>query len=206
MNISNLVNSLKKINFKDKKVQTVVAIVLAGVMMIFGWYKYLYEPLSLRIVELRTDQESKQAKLNAILAMKPQLERIRAEIVSKGILLDSLKSIFPDSKEVPKLLQEITRLSNAANVHTTRFSPMADVQQEYYVENRYMITMWSGYHEFASFLANLANLRLIINLSDVKLATHPLLQSSVTEAEKTGLVPQYTIEATFTLTTFSSRK
>jgi len=202
MNLSKILGSLKKINIRDRKVQTIAAIVVLGVLVAVGWYRYMYQPLRKDLVRLEADKKDKDTRLSAILAMKPQLEKIKAEIVAKGILLDSLKSIFPDEKEVPKLIHEITRLAQAANVHAVKFSPMADVKQEYYMENRYQITMWAGYHEFASFLSRLANLRLIINLGDVKLATHP----AVSQATESDAPPAYTVEAMFTLTTFSSRK
>jgi type IV pilus assembly protein PilO len=206
MNINNIVSSLKKVNLRDKKTQGFVVVMLIGAAIGFGWYKYMFEPLSTQIQALQKEKTEKQNKLNTLVAMKPQMERIRAEIQAKRILLDSLKSIFPDEKEVPKLIHDITRLANASDVHTVRFSPMADVKQEYYIENRYQITMWAGYHEFASFLSRLANLRLIINLGDVKLMANPQMQSELKEIAETGAAPVRSVEATFTLTTFSSRK
>ncbi len=206
MNISSLANSLKKINLRDKRTQGFLVVVLIGVGIGYGWYKYMYQPLSTSIASLSTERDAKKSKLNALLAMKPQMERIRAEIQAKRIMLDSLKSIFPDEKEVPKLIHEITRLANASNVQTIKFSPMADVRQEYYIENRYQLTMWAGYHEFATFLSRMANLRLIINLSDVKLMANPRLSEQMAQVAESGGTPGNTVEATFTLTTFSSRK
>lgn len=205
MNLSDITKSLKRINLRDRKVQIGLIILVAGIGGSVYWYNQMYEPQTVELAALRKKVDEKQQKLNTIKAMRPQLERIRAEIVAKRILLDSLKSIFPDQKEVPKLIHEITRLSNASNVLATTFNPMADVKREYYVENRYKLAMWGGYHDFATFLSRLANLRLIINLSEVKLLTHPDLSAAMGEDDAGG-VPKNTIQATFTLTTFSSRR
>ncbi|MBD3239808.1 MAG: type 4a pilus biogenesis protein PilO [Chitinivibrionales bacterium] len=205
MNIDKIVASFKKINFRDRKVQGGLIIILAGLGCVYGWYTYLYAPAQEKHEQLTSEVEQKEKKLHVLVAMKPQLEKIKAEIVAKSILLDSLKSIFPDQKEVPKLIHEITRLSQASEVQATKFNPMEDVQREYYVENRYQLSMWGGYHDFAAFLSRLANLRLIINLSEVKLLTHPSLQQALQESEGEA-APANTIEASFVLTTFSSRR
>jgi Tfp pilus assembly protein PilO len=65
--------------------------------------------------------------------------------------------------------------------------------------------MWGGYHQFAAFLSRLANLRLIINLGDVQVMSHPRLSAVLTDKEN-PTVPEYTIQTDFTLTTFSSRR
>lgn len=205
MNINKIVASIKKINYRDRKVQAGLVILLVGAGLVYGWYNYMYAPAQQEFDKLKGEVEQKEKKLHVLVAMKPQLEKIKAEIVAKSILLDSLKSIFPDQKEVPKLIHEITRLSQASEVQTTKFNPMEDVQREYYVENRYQLSMWGGYHDFASFLSRLANLRLIINLSEVKLLTHPTLQQALQESEG-AQAPTQTIEASFVLTTFSSRR
>ncbi len=205
MNINKIVSSIKKINYRDRKVQAGLVILLVGAGLVYGWYNYMYAPAQQEYEALNSEVEEKEKKLHILVAMKPQLEKIKAEIVAKSILLDSLKSIFPDQKEVPKLIHEITRLSQASEVQTTKFNPLDDVQREYYVENRYQLSMWGGYHDFAAFLSRLANLRLIINLSEVKLLTHPTLQQVLQESEG-AQTPSQTIEASFVLTTFSSRR
>jgi type IV pilus assembly protein PilO len=214
MNLNvNIASLLKKVNFRDKKVQAGAMIVLLGLGGAFFWYSKIYTPAQTDFLRLEQERKDKEDKLNSILAIKPQLERIRAEIEAKGQLLDSLKSIFPDQKEVPKLLNDITRLSQASDIFTIKFNPMQDQQQEYYVENRYALTMWGRYDDFASFLSRLANLKLIINLSDVKLNVHPRLEAALAVQSSQGAqvgqqpaAPEYTIEAGFTLTTFSSKK
>jgi Tfp pilus assembly protein PilO len=205
MNLNKLTASLKKINYRDKKVQSGLAILLVGAVLVGGWGKYIHMPLNDQRNRLETDVGDKERKLQTLNALTPQLDRIRAEIQAKSILLDSLRSIFPDQKEVPKLIHEITRLAAASEIHTTKFTPMTDVQQEYYVENRYQLGMWGGYHQFATFLSRLANLRLIINLSDVRLVAHPALMTVLKEIDGAE-EPEHTIEASFTLTTFSSKR
>ena len=85
MNFSNLMRSIRKINYRDRKVQAGIVILLLGVAGVYGWVTQLYQPAEKKLTDLQTEVAAKQQKLNTIRAMKPQLERIRAEIVAKGL-------------------------------------------------------------------------------------------------------------------------
>jgi type IV pilus assembly protein PilO len=195
--------NLPKINFRDPRLRTIALIMLVGLAGVYGWYDRVYTGRSTQVAEQKVKVKEKQKRLNEILAMKPQRNRLRQEIMEKKAILDSLKSIFPDQKEIPKLIQEITRQARVANVYPTKFNPNHDVEKEYYVENRYNMSIWSSYHDFATFLARLANLRLIINLSNVKIASHPQLMQQLKDSTETR---PYTITADFMMTTFSSKR
>jgi type IV pilus assembly protein PilO len=113
--------------------------------------------------------------------------------------------MFPDQKEIPKLIREITGVARASGIYTTRFNPLPDIQREYYVENRYDLSVTGGYHQLAQFFSFLANMPLIINLSNVVISQNPSLEQSKQEAEEHG-TPITSIMATFQMTTFSSKK
>jgi type IV pilus assembly protein PilO len=197
---------LPKINVRDPKVQRYAVFALVAIIVVVVWQQRVYRVKQTKLKSLQTTYEEKQRQLNAIRAMKPQLERLRREIVVERVALDSLKAMFPDQKEVPKLIQEITRQAQQTNIYTTKFSPLQDIQREYYVENHYSLSLWGNYHDFAAFLSHLANIKLIINLSKVEIKMHPELVS-VSE-RRTGLATdvKYSTMATFEMTTFSSRK
>jgi type IV pilus assembly protein PilO len=192
-----------KLNLKDPRLRTsaaiLVLIILAGVF----WQQRVYAPLTMELDSLNETKTQKQDRLTTIRIMKTQRDRLIQDIAAKRQTLDSLKSIFPDQKEIARLIQEVTRLARESNIYTTKFLPQPDNVREHYVESRYSITMWGGYHELAGFVSKLANLKLIINLGKVHMAVHP----SVIQASN-GVAPNnpYTVAATFDLTTFSSKK
>ena len=192
-----------RLSLRDNRVRVVLLIIFIGLIGSYVWYDQVYVVKNERRTMLETQCEGKQKRLNEIMAMKPQRNRLRQEIIEKRAVLDSLKSIFPDQKEIPKLIQEITRQARVANIYPTKFNPLADVEREYYIENRYNMSLWASYHDFAQFLAQLANLRLIINLSNVKIGVHPQIQQQL--ADSASAKP-YSITANFMMTTFSSKK
>jgi type IV pilus assembly protein PilO len=197
--------SLPKINLRDAKVRAGLMIVALAMMGTVLWYQRVYVAKKGELSALREEKQRKEQELNRIVTMKQERKRLLSDIAVKRKALDSLKAMFPDEKEIPKLIREITRLARASGIYTTKFDPLQDKPREHYVENRYNLTLWGGYHEFAMFLSRLANLKLIINLNSVELSTHPKLSSQgalVTPEQET----EYTVVARFEMTTFSSKK
>jgi type IV pilus assembly protein PilO len=197
---------MPKIDFKNPKVRNVLLIVALAVTMVVLWYQYIFAERQQSLQQLQTQREARQNQLNSILAMKPQLERLRKEIVSDRQTLDSLKSIFPDQKEIPKLIREITKVAATSGIATKKFTPQPDVVKEYYIENRYAMSVTGGYHQLANFFAFFANLPLIINLSGVSITANPAAAAAAKKenGEYNSAVP--TVSVNFEMTTFSSKR
>jgi type IV pilus assembly protein PilO len=180
-------------------------IILTTLVMIFLWYQYIIVEKTKKVSELESQLNLKQAELNKINAVRPRLKRLREEIALGQLQLDSLRSIFPDKKEIPKLIREITRVANDAGIFTNKFIPLPDITREHYVENNYQMSVTGGYHELALFFNALADFELIINLGTIVIQVNPGVAGSIQAFEEhSGIIE--TVVATFTLTTFSSMK
>jgi type IV pilus assembly protein PilO len=194
-----------KIDFKNPRVRNILIIAAVGVAGAFLWYQSVYMEKRKTVDSLKSELTRKQNELNNILALKPQLKKLEHDIAVAQVRLDSLKSMFPDQKEIPKLIREITSVARASEIYTTKFNPLPDIQREYYVENRYDMTVTGGYHQLAEFYSFLANLPLIINLSNVSIRVNSNLAQSKKDAEDHGGAIS-SIVASFQMTTFSSKK
>lgn len=192
------------VNLKNPKVRNPLIVLAITAVIALFWYQYFYAPSMETLVSLQKKEKQKQDTLRTILALKPQLDVLRMELTKSQVKLDSLKSIFPDHKEIPKLLREINAVARASGITTTRFNPLPDVEREYYVENRYNVTIEGGYHELAEFFAFLANFALIINLTSVNIASSQLNSAQAQDElmETTGM----TVVSSFEMTTFSSKR
>jgi len=192
------------VNLKNPKVRNPLIVLTITAVIALFWYQYFYAPSMETLVSLQKKEKQKQDTLRTILALKPQLDVLRMELTKSQVKLDSLKSIFPDQKEIPKLLREINAVARASGITTTRFNPLPDVEREYYVENRYNVTIEGGYHELAEFFAFLANFALIINLTSVNIASSQLNSAQAQDElmETTGM----TVVSSFEMTTFSSKR
>jgi type IV pilus assembly protein PilO len=194
-----------KFNLKNSKLKFPLLILLIAAGGWFLWYQQVYTPLNSEITTLKLKRDRQNDTLRTIMALKPQLNTLKVELDRSQNTLDSLKSMFPDQKEVPKLIREITGVARASSITTTKFNPLADVEREYYIENKYNITVSGSYHNLANFFAFLANFQLIINLTSVSILSNsetvqPEGEDAVLETE-----PE-TIVSSFEMTTFSSKK
>ncbi len=194
-----------KLNFKSPKLRNPLIVAVVGIAGAALWYNMIYIDKNAALEKLKTQLNGKEKELNSILALKPQLYRMQEEISAAQHRLDSLKSIFPDRKEIPKLIREITGVARASGISTTRFNPRPDIEKEYYVENHYDLSITGGYHDLARFFSFLANMPLIVNLTKVIIKRNPKLESSQQDSEEHGSAIS-TIIASFTMTTFSSKK
>jgi len=192
-----------ELDIKDPNVRNA----LIGIAVILGvgylWFDSIYMPKMEEIRELTEKKEKVEAELLKINALKPQLEKLRQEAVIMTAKLDSLKNIFPDRKEVPRLIREITAVNRRSGVITTRFTPMPDVEKEYYVENKYNVSMLGDYHNLGALFGYLANFQLIVNLDNVTISANPGYGNKIAGPYEDR---QPSVLTAFELTTFSSRK
>ncbi len=192
------------INLKDPRMRFPLLMFLVTGGAVYYWISQIFTPLQNEQSQLSRELSLKQDTLRIIQALKPQLTQLRGELVTAQQKLDSLKSIFPDQKEIPKLIREITSVARASGITATKFNPLPDVEREYFIENRYSISVEGGYHALADFFAFLANFTLIINLSTMNIVANPEYPATAVDDPDSELFS--TVVATFEMTTFSSKK
>jgi type IV pilus assembly protein PilO len=194
-----------KFNFKNSKLKFPLLITLIAAGGCFLWYQQVYDPLNSEIITLKAQRDQQSDTLRTIMALKPQLNSLKLELDQAQHALDSLKAMFPDQKEIPKLIREITGVARASGITTTKFNPLEDVEKEYYVENKYNITVSGNYHSLANFFAFLANFQLIVNLTSVSILANSEVDESLRGDGTIETEPE-TIVSSFEMTTFSSKK
>ncbi|MCL2219829.1 MAG: type 4a pilus biogenesis protein PilO [Chitinispirillia bacterium] len=198
-----------KIDLKDPGVRNVLASVFVIGVCVFFWFDSVYSPLAEEITRLEGEKERVEAELLKINALKPQIQRLRQESAALEAELDSLKNMFPDGKELPRLIRELTSVNRRSGVVTTRFMPKPDVVKEYYIENKYDVSITGDYHNIGALFSYMANFQLIINLANVNINANPNFGNDLTRGGGGGAVSverQPSVNATFEMTTFSSKK
>lgn len=194
------------IDFKSNKVIKIlnyVVIVVVLLVITIVWKKYKYEPLVAQVTTLESEYQKKNRELDAIKEMKKNLERLKQEVTQSENELEELKKIFPESKEIANLIFNITKMSRLNTVFITKFVPAGDQVKQYYIENKYSVSVSTTYHRLGDFLASLSNLKLIVNVDKLIIKKNSGLKID-NEDDLTRL--DETINASFELTTYSSKK
>ncbi len=94
-------------------------------------------------------------------------------------------------------------MSRLNTVFITKFVPAGAQTKQYYIENKYSVSVSTTYHRLGDFLASLANLKLIVNVDKLIIKKNSGLKID-SEDDLTRL--DETIDASFELTTYSSKK
>src|SRR5262245_48762444 len=156
-----------------------------GALLIFfftHWLPFNFPNQSERIDGLKSEYEKKSTELARARATVADLPRFEAEYEGLHQRWSLAAELLPTDRQVAALLRKITLAAEQTGVRFVTFRPGGPKNEQYYTEMPLQITVNGGYHQIGSFLAELANLRRIITVSNVKLktsgATDPLLTTS----------------------------
>jgi len=136
-----------------------------------------------RIDVLKGEYEKKSTELARARATVADLPRFEAEYEQLHQRWSLAAELLPTDRQVAALLRKITLAAQQTGVRFVTFRPSGPRNEQYYTEMPLQITVNGGYHQIGSFLAELANLRRIITVSNLKLragtGNDPLLTTAV---------------------------
>ncbi|BAU46633.1 pilus assembly protein PilO [Sulfurifustis variabilis] len=119
-----------------------------------------HERAQLKEVQLRDTYLNKKLQAINLPAYKAQLEEIERTF---GSLLRQL----PNTTEVPDLLVDITQAGLGRGLEFVLFRPEAEQKRDFYAELPISLQVTGSYHEFASFVSDVAALPRIVTFGDV---------------------------------------
>lgn len=165
-----------KINIKDPKTQKMLMVGFGMTAILYLYFFAGFVPVGHRAMaeekgkleqeyrQLSSDLSNARQSLNNLAEVERQYELItrRWEVASE---------LLPERREVAALLRKVTLVGQQAGVKFELFKPMPQVPGEIYNETPVQVQVVGGYHEVGSFLAEVANLDRIINVTGLKLST-----------------------------------
>ena len=150
-------------------------LVAAGVLGVFYFTHLLpfgYQTQRERIDVLKADYEKKAAELARARATVADLPRFEAEYDQLHERWTMAAELLPTDKQMAALLRKITLSAQETGCEFVIFRPAGPRAETYYTELPLLLQVNGGYHQVGSFLAELANMRRIITVSNLKLRTN----------------------------------
>ncbi|HEY6942167.1 type 4a pilus biogenesis protein PilO [Dokdonella sp.] len=154
----------------SKSVKFFFAAIIVALILFLGWY--------FKISAQQADLESAQARE---LALKKEfadkqgkvvnLDAYRKQLVDMEEMLQTMLRQLPSRTEMPDLLNNITQAALSAGIETQLFQPGAETMKDFYAEKPIQIKMIGTYHQFGTFISNVASLPrvVILTMHDVSL-------------------------------------
>lgn len=193
------------IDFKDKKNIFALSIVAIILLAAYCMYDYVWTPFEMERQRLENELSSAQAELNKINSKKHRVQELEMQLVQAEKDFEKLKEMFPEEEKVPLRLQDLYSVLRSSGVQIQKFNPEGRAEREHYIENRYSISVNSGYHMLGYLFAEIANFNYPTAISNLKLGRYSGIQAEIQKAETHGWTP-ITMTVSFNLTTYTSKK
>lgn len=164
-------------DIKDPRTQKTLLVVMGMLAVGYLYFVASFVPFGFhKLTEEKKELESKYEQLSADLnkarqtvARKEQLEKEFAEVQHR---YDAARRLLPEEKEVANLLRMVTLVGQQEGVHFELFKPGPQIVQGYYIENPVDVRVTGPYHAVGQFLADVANLSRIVNVSKLGLSAY----------------------------------
>jgi type IV pilus assembly protein PilO len=171
--------NINRIDFSERKTQIATAILVVGIIGagLIGYFQIMPKMDSLSQLKTRAAQLNRE--LDEILALRPQLDRMRITVAELQHEIDSLKTLFPPDPDVAGLITNISRVARNQNIAVMNFKPLENVAKEFYNENHYEMSLLGSYHKIGNFFAQVANFDMIVNIDRVSLRASSMLMNDL---------------------------
>jgi type IV pilus assembly protein PilO len=138
----------------------VAAVALGIYLLVINQEMPLLRAAERQEVDLRAQFEDRQRKAANFDAYRAQLAEIERDF---GAMLRQL----PGKTEVPSLLVDISQTGLGAGLEEQTFTPMGEIQKDFYAELPIKLRYTGSYHELGNFVSGIAALPRIVTLHDI---------------------------------------
>jgi type IV pilus assembly protein PilO len=186
-------------NLRDPRVQKFIAVGLGSVAVLYLYFLAPFLPFGHRAVaEERGQLEQQYRQLSSDLSKARQtltnLEEVERQYEVITRRWEVASELLPEERELAALLRKVSLVGQQSGVEFELFKPRAVMPGELYVEHPVEVKVVGGYHEVGAFLAEVANLDRIVNVTNL---TMEELKSQ--EGEET----RQTVRAAFIATAYT---
>jgi len=152
----NLNLNLKQIKLTPEQAKNLGAGLFLAAVMAFGYYRYFWSPISLRIDKARAQIADMDAKIEKAKIQAGRLSRIQRELEAMKQQQADAEKRLPRDKDVPEVVDTVGLLARHMGVVLNSFTPSAPASKQYFNEIPYQLNVTGTYHDIGRFLAALA--------------------------------------------------
>ena len=183
---------MPKLDLKSSAAQKVVLSVMlsAAVLGVFFFthtVPFGYPNQRGRLNTLKAEYEKKSTELARARATVADLPRFEAEYDNLHQRWAMAAELLPTDRQLAALLRRITLAAQQTGVEFMVFRPSGTKSEQHYTELPLQISVYGGYHQIGSFIAELANMQRILTVANLHLKSNTKSdQSSTTAADFTA--------------------
>lgn len=139
-------------------------------LLLVGLFIYvIYIPKAARINELKEELDGLQVRLTKARASAKELDKYQKKYKEAQGKFRLALQLLPDKKEIPSLLEDISKSGIRSGLEFLLFQPKPEVSKGFYAEIPVIIKVKGGYHNLAVFFDQVGRLPRIVNISNIKI-------------------------------------
>jgi type IV pilus assembly protein PilO len=120
--------------------------------------------------------QSEQVRLEQQLAEKKNiadnLNALRKEMDSLDQQLQEALTELPDSKDIDELLAQLNDVGKKSGLDIAKVEPAAEATESFFARIPVKMSVSGNYHEIALFFQEVANMRRIVNVNNIRLTVN----------------------------------
>ncbi len=145
--------------------------VLAAVMVVLTGsnYFFLVSPEEDRITQLEATKTQLESQLAEKKEIAQNLTERRKELDSLDQQLQEALTELPEQKDIGELLAQLNDVGKKSGLEIGQVAPGTETTAAFYAQIPIKMTVSGNYHEIALFLQEIAGMRRIVNVNNIKL-------------------------------------
>ena len=176
---------MDKLDLKNPGVQKIVlALLVCGMMLGVFFFTHVvpfgYKNQRVRMAALKGEYEKKTAELARARATIADLPRFEAEYEHLHERWAMAAELLPADRQLSALLRRMTLAAQQTGVEFLVFRPAEPRTEQHYTELPLQISVYGNYHQVGSFMAELANMRRIVTVTNLNLKTNTKQEANAT--------------------------
>jgi type IV pilus assembly protein PilO len=166
----------------NKLATPVKAGIIAGIILLLtaGMYFLFITDLETKVAGIKADQSAKEITLAEKQAIADNLNERRKEMDALEQKFQEALTQLPEKKDIEELLSQLSDVGKKSGLEIARVVPGGEAAEGFYSRIPISMAVSGNYNEIAMFLQEIANLRRIVNVSDLRLTTPVIRGDKVT--------------------------
>ncbi|MBW1645521.1 MAG: type 4a pilus biogenesis protein PilO [Deltaproteobacteria bacterium] len=152
-------------------------LLLAAIVAAIGglYYYFLFQPHYKKYTRLQKQYKKAQLTLNQTRQIASQLEKFEQEMQALQGEFKIAARKLPNSKEIPLLLMQITKLGKEAGLQFLLFKPLGEKPVNFYAQIPIDIEVVGGYHAVSSFFNQMCTMPRIVSLGNFSMGNYQVV-------------------------------
>lgn len=134
-----------------------------------GFYFFLLGPKLDALTAAQKNLEKQESLLLKYQNSAKALKKVEAEMAQAREEFNIAMTALPDKRELPSLLDEISKAGRESGLEVQLFAPKNMVNKASYIEIPVSMTVAGRYHQMAEFFYRVSGLNRIVNMSSIKM-------------------------------------